>query len=312
MTRWNDSPLRVLGQKWPGMNTRGGRLASVPGEASLILNAWINRADTIEKRPGFVRAFDEQFDGVVCGLFRYTSHCGIEYLLVADEESIKIRTPFTLPVATQADCYPFDSFSVDGPMDAAKWRNTSQMRVEDDRLLPALSSVASAAGFPTAVAGCAYWFKDACNPSYQVRVQFAFDTTVDTEQSITIVVAGNGDLSTGALFAATITFARSGTDLSFPYRLDMARRSGTTFTDVRTRSVRGLGAGFFTLAFDTLSKRARATLLDTSSQELLSTEVPDVLMADFGLVSAIGMQWRGGLQPTTFALLVVDGGPLDA
>lgn len=105
-------PLKAPGQRWPGTNTRGGRLDDGSGQLQLIgsKNVIINEGDTLAKRPGFVRGLDERFVGTVCGLHKYTDECGIEHLLVVDEEGFKIRQPFAVPVFQVSDRFPNDGF----------------------------------------------------------------------------------------------------------------------------------------------------------------------------------------------------------
>ena len=98
MTQHNAFPLRG-GKAWPGVNTLGGKLDDGSGQLTdSSKNVMINTADILAKRKGFTRGLDEQFVGAVCGLHKYTDECGLEYLLVADEAQINIRTPFFIPV----------------------------------------------------------------------------------------------------------------------------------------------------------------------------------------------------------------------
>ena len=122
MTKHQEFPLRPQGSPWPGLNTKGGVLD--PGQGFLedgSKNQIINEADVLSKRLGFVRGLDERFDGVVCGLFRYTSGCGVEYLIVSDEDGIKVRTPFSIPEFLGSDSIPFDDFET---LDTTRWSPT--------------------------------------------------------------------------------------------------------------------------------------------------------------------------------------------
>jgi hypothetical protein len=111
MTQPQSFPLKLLGQPWPGVNTRGGILDMGNGQLTdRSTNVIINAMDTLEKRPGFVRGLDERFFGSVCGLHRYTDEQGREWLLVVDEEGFKVRQPFDVPVFQTDDRLPNDGF----------------------------------------------------------------------------------------------------------------------------------------------------------------------------------------------------------
>jgi hypothetical protein len=111
MTQPQSFPLKLLGQPWPGINTRGGILDMGNGQLTdRSTNVIINAMDTLEKRPGFVRGLDERFFGSVCGLHRYTDEQGREWLLVVDEEGFKVRQPFDVPVFQTDDRLPNDGF----------------------------------------------------------------------------------------------------------------------------------------------------------------------------------------------------------
>src|SRR5690606_999191 len=123
MTNWREIPLRPHGTPWPGLNTRGGVLD--PGAGQLEdgpFNPIVNEADVLEKRKGFVRGLNERFTGVVCGLFRYTDNCGVEYLVVADEDGIHVRQPFSIPSFLGSDALPFDDFE---ELQTTRWSPTT-------------------------------------------------------------------------------------------------------------------------------------------------------------------------------------------
>ncbi len=303
MTKFQDFPLRAQGAPWPGLNTRGGRLDDGRGWLeSGSINGIINEADVLEKRKGLVRGLDEAFDGVVCGLFPYTDNCGIEWLLVADEIGINIRQPFRIPVFTQSDAYPFDSFSVDGDPNTQNWRNTAGYTQIDDNLIlavpttPIIATRLPAANFMR-------WFKDAGNASYQVRVQYTFATTVATAQHIAIVVKGQGDLSLGALLQADLIFnSTTDTQLEISHRrsdLTVRRLLNVAVTDT---------SGFFTLTYDAATRLVSVTLgaITIAAPEDSLTAIDDV---DLGQISAIGMGFLAGTTPAP-TLQVVDGGPV--
>lgn len=311
MTEWTERPLRPQDQPWPGLNTRGGRLD--PGQGWLedgSLNAVINEEDILEKRKGFVRGLDEAFDGVVCGLFKYTDDCGIEHLIVADEDSIKVRQPFEVPVFESSDAYPFDNFDGSGSLDADKWRNTSDyVRVAGSMVQS--PGVAPFAGTRLPASAFTRWFKDAANFSYRVQITYGFDADIANEQRIGIIVRGNGDLSSGAFIQADLYLV--GTDLA----VDISHNNGTTISRLFTGVVSSPLAphtGFLTLTY-TRDLQAQTyipsvqvvptggTILNGSAPSL--SAIQD---ADLGLKSAIALGYKGGSQPDELRIEVVDGG----
>ncbi len=315
MTKWQSIPLRQPGQPWPGLNTRGGRID--PGSGQLedgSFNMIINEADIMEKRPGLVRGLNERFTGVVCGLFKYTDLCGREFLLVADEDQISIRTPFVIPVFQQSDAYPFDSFSVDGAPNSDNWRNAGDYTVRDDGLFLAsgATTINPASSFP--VNRLMRWFKDASNKSYRVRVEYEFDDDLDGEQRVSISIKGNGDLSLGALLKADLIFNRTG---SYAVELFHRAASGATLSILK-EAVAGIltpPSGFFTLLYtrniaaNTYVPSVQVvpsggTLIDKAAESLNAIED-----ADLGQISSIGMGYRGAL-PDDLQVKVVDGGPV--
>lgn len=314
MTKWNELPQRPHGQAWPGLNTRGGFLSKGIGElADGSFNAVIERGDVMRKRRGLVRGLDERFPGVVCGLFRYTSECNVEYLLVADEEGIKIRTPFEVPVFETSDAYPNDSFATTGDPDPLLWRNTTPYTQVNDTL--ALNT--SVPGTDNQVASSRHmrWFKNASNPSYQVRAQYAFDTALVVRQRTSLVVRGAGDLSSGALLQLDLERDAAGAQLIHLWH----RRADATYRELLAASVpSGAGAtGFLTLRYlrDVVTSRfvpgfnlvaTGGVTLDQDSPTLL-TELED---NDLGLVSAIGMDRASSVLSTAHNVAAIDGGPL--
>lgn len=169
MTKFNEVPLRPQGQPWPGLNTRGGVLD--PGGGFLedgSINAIINESDLLEKRKGLVRGLDERFEGVVCGLFRYTDECGIEYVVVADEDGIKVRRPFEIEEFLGTDSIPFDDFE---ELSALRWSNTASYQVDLGALQLSLdgptltTEILPAADFMV-------WFKESALTSYYVEIDY--------------------------------------------------------------------------------------------------------------------------------------------
>lgn len=191
MTRWQEFPLRPQGQPWPGLNTRGGKLD--PGSGQLedgSFNAVINEADILEKRSGFIRGLDERFDGPVCGLFRYTSDCGVEYLVVADSEGIHVRTPFDIPVFLGSDSLPNDDFE-EAEVDTARWTNTSDYRTFIGSLTTALLALPIDASTVPA-SRLMQWFKVAAVSSYYVEIQFAL-VAEGEQQVVAVAIKRTGD-----------------------------------------------------------------------------------------------------------------------
>jgi hypothetical protein len=167
VTAWQEFPLRAQGRPWPGINTRSGTLDDGTGQMTdASVNVIINRADRLSKRKGLIRGLDERFAGAVCGLHRYTDECGIEWLLVADEEGISIRQPFSIPSFPNSDAYPSDDFQSAGAVDPNFWNNT-------DAYIQAGGSLRLAGSLLNG--GDMSWFKDAANFSYQIEVEFDLD-----------------------------------------------------------------------------------------------------------------------------------------
>lgn len=310
MSHHIEMPLRPYTQGWPGLATRIGFLD--PGSGFLddgSINMMVNKADVLEKRKGFVRGLDEYFNGVVCGLFKYTSTCGIEYLLVADQSGIHIKQPFAVPVFEFSDAYPFDNFHTDGPPSSYYWRNIDRYTAVDDEL--AVRAGAATSADPLAIGDVMYWFKDAANLSYQVRVEYVFDTEVDTGQRTVVVIKGNGDLSAGSYLLAQVKFA-TGT-----YSFQLYHFDGTTLTELETIGVVGsvtTPSGFLTLSYErdvpTGTYTAKATIIPFGgNQAIISGVINAVQDASLGQVSGIGMGFDAGTQPDP-RILVVDGGPI--
>lgn len=309
MTNWEGVPLRPQGQNWPGLNTRGGRLSRGVGQLEDgSINQIINEGDTLEKRKGIVRGLNERFDGVVCGLFKYTDDCGIEWLLVADEAGIFIRQPFVIPTFTQSDAYPFDSFS-EAAVDSENWRNTSRYETVDDELVEVFG-VSPITGVRVPDANVMRWFKEATNKSYQTRIEYRFEDQ-PAEQHKTIVMKGTGDLSAGAFLQGELVFDNRGT-----YSINIYHRDSTgTTTSILNRDLVGQPSGFFTLKY----VRDEGANAFVASVEVFPTGGTPVIAAaptfntiqdaDFGQVTGIGIGHKNGAQQFD-GILVVDGGPV--
>lgn len=316
MTKFTELPLRPHGQNWPGLNTRRGYLSNGTGELEDgSINAIIERGDVLMKRRGLSRGLDERFEGVVCGLFKYTDSCGIEWLLVADEEGIKVRQPFDVPVGETSDAYPQDTFSSSGAPNALRWRNTGPYTQVSDALT-LLSTQPAGTAQQVASSRMMRWFKDAANPSYQVQVQYEFDTSVAVQQRTSIVIRGFGDLSVGALLQLDLVFQQGSA-----YRAVLwHRRVDSTYRELLRRDVPSpaQASGFLTLRYlrdvsgltnlfipgFNLVANGGVTV-DDDAPTLLETEDQDL-----GLTSAIGMDRSAVGAVALHRIHAVDGGPL--
>jgi hypothetical protein len=304
MTKWTEAPLRPPAQPWPGLNTKGGRIDPGLGQMQDCTNVVINRSDILEKRKGMVRAFDEQFSGVVCGLFKYTDTCGIERIVVADETAISIRQPFAVPVFQQADCFPGDSFSLaDGsPLDPTLWNNAARYEVQTDRMVLAtgaadLPSLDSSLPFSRS----AEWFKDACSASYRVRAQFTFDPAVAEEQEVIIAIRASDD-------GLNYIIGR----LSSFQTFNLTQRSAGVDKLLAQGVWTGPGLGFFTVKYDQENRVAGIELSITGGTILdlfSTTQLTTLQDADMGLKSRLGLQ-TSGVPTNSQSILVVDGGNL--
>lgn len=282
------------------------------GELADCVNINIQPFDTLSKRKGLVRAFDERFNGVVCGLFAYTDNCGNEYVLVADQTGFSIRTPSVLPSFVIADCYPFDNFSVAGELDPLKWRNTARYEaVDDEMVLVAGAAVVSETVLQDSLNACTRWFKDACSSSYRTSVSFAFDAAAAPRQRLVQVVRGVGDLTDFASIVAILDF-KVGVDylLRLLYRTaqgvltELARRSYDPLTDPTS--------GVLELSYNASTRVPSASLalgggaaVALTAQALLGAQD-----ANLGLVSALGLMQVEASAVPALSVAVIDGGPV--
>ena len=309
MTKWQDSPLRPHDQAWPGLNTRGGALDIGRGEMSDCTNVIINREDILEKRKGMIRGIDEQCSGPVCGLFSYTDNCGVEHLLVADNEAISIRTPFAVPVFTAADCYPGDTFSLpDGEsLDSSLWRNTTRYTHLSDSMVVVASVTPDDDTEAAVIAGTARWFKDACSASYQVRVRYDFDSA-NVKQKVAVVLRGSVGLP-GALILGVLEFQPGSL-----YRARLYHRNAALAVNEQlTATLTGDTDGFFTVGYDQVTRTPNMQISVTGgtiSETLQGTALTEIEDADLGLTSAIGLSYTGGTPGQGLGIRVVSGGSI--
>lgn len=322
MTQWQEFPLRPQGRVWPGLNTRGGALDNGTGQLEEgSVGQIISEGDILAKRKGLVRGLNEQFTGVVCGLFKYTDDCGREWLLVADEDAISIRQPFVIPVFTQSDAYPFDSFATPPPPDlpiapisTINWRNTANYIARNDKLV-LVPGAAVMAGLRIQPAEWLRWFKDATNLSYQTRIEYEFED-LSTEQHQAVLIKGNGDLLAGAYLQAEILFSNAGV-----YEAQLLHR--TSAGDLKQLSVVPI-IGSLTPPNGFLTLKYTRDLTASSGQQfipslevlpnggILTTAVGSLSAvedADLGQVSATAVGYRDGPEPGTAGVRVIDGGP---
>lgn len=309
MTSWKEFPLRPHGQPWPGLKT-SRRLMTAGGELEDCTNVIISTDDILEKRRGLVRGLSERFNGVVCGLFKYTDQCGVERIIVADESGISVRQPFSLPTFTIADCYPFDSFDgEDGdPLDVETWRNAGDYEQQADVMVPVVGAAALAGdGADLLLDESARWFKDACSRSYQVRISYAFQD-VAIRQRVWIVLKGRGDLTAQSMFIGVVDLLASGTQEVRLFYVNSMR----VFTLQGKATLTGAQmTGTLTLGYSQLNRVA--TLVadpdGASPQSITSQTLNAIQDLDLGQVSAIGCRHVGATQPDdTFGISVVDGG----
>ena len=302
MTRWTEFPLRPQGQPWPGLNTRGGRLD--PGQGYLedgSVNAIINEGDLLEKRKGFVRGLDERFTGVVCGLFRYTDNCGIEYLIVADESGIQIRTPFSIPSFLGSDSLPFDDFE---SLDSTRWSNTALYEVYLGalQLLAGGGESLGSSDF-TPAAQLMQWFKESVLTSYYVEVQYRMAVGFGVDQVVSVVV--KRDTAGTTYFEAAVVLTSS------TYRVVLSRVIGGTRTTMAESDLGGseLADGFLRLSYDAGSFTASATVTPSGGDIVTITgTVNEAQDAGFGQHSAIGM--RRSTEGADPEIETVSGGQL--
>lgn len=321
MTQWQEFPLRPQGRPWPGLNTRGGALDNGTGmleEGSV--NQIINEGDILEKRKGFVRGLNEFFTGVVCGLFKYTGDCGREFLLVADEESISIRQPFVIPVFENSDAYPFDAFAtfpptLEGEVDESLWRNVARYTLRDDKLVEVAGATAMSELF-LARADWMRWFKEATNFSYQVRIEYEFESG-DSEQHQGVVIKGNGDLLTGAYIQGEIVFSSLGTYEAVLF----LREASDNLKQLARVPLTGIvvpPTGFFTVTYtrdltEPLGSQFIASMeVVPSGGSIVTASGPLTALqdADLGQISATGLGHRAGVETPDNGVKVIDGGPV--
>jgi len=280
MTTWTEFSLRPQGQPWPGLNTRGGRLD--PGNGFLedgSINAVINEADILEKRKGFVRGLNERFDGPVCGIFRYTDNCGVEYLVIADQSQISVRTPFSIPSYLGSDSLPFDDFE---ELDTTRWSNTSAYTtfIGALRLLTGFDTVSSSAFMGSGQ--IMQWFKESVLTSYYVEINYRL-TAQDVTNIASVIIKRVGTTYLEAVVVSTST----------TYRAYLYLVLGGVRTTLAETSLGGasLADGFLRLSYNADTFTATATVIPSGgSQVSITGTLTEAQDAALGQLSAIGLQ----------------------
>lgn len=297
-------PLRKPGEAWSGIDTKAGKLDD--GRALLTensVNVQINRKDLLEKRNGFIRALQERFGTVVCGLHSYTDNCGNEWLLVASDDGIAIRHPGVILPFTTDDSYPTDSFAA--ALSDLQWRNTALYTATGDALL----RVSGSSSAPFDAASYLRWFKDASALAYQVQVEYAFTPGVAGKQVVSIAIKGNGSLVTGSFLQADLEYTDGGAYMARLYRVAAdGKRAQLGQLDVSgSRTAPG---GFLTLGYTrTFTGVAQfipflqVTPTGGALQQLTGASLTEAQDRDLGQVSAIGCNVNA-------SILEVTGGPL--
>lgn len=298
MTKWVEAPLRPQGQPWPGLNTRGGRLD--PGAGFLedgSVNAVINEADILEKRNGFVRGLEERFDGVVCGLFRYTDECGVEHIVVADQTGIKVRTPFDIPTFLGSDSFPIDNFET---LNTERWSNTTDYEIFTQALVLDELADESTSEFVEA-SRLMQWFKPASLTSYQVEIEYAM--AAGLEQQVASVVIKRTTTSylqanvilNGSTYKATLQLVVSGTRST----LKESALVGATYGD-----------GFVKLSYDAVTRTASVRVVPTGGSIVeLSSALNEIQGNALGQNSAIGLAYSSS-DVLPVAIRSVTGGAI--
>jgi hypothetical protein len=298
VTRWVEVSLRQQGQPWPGLNTRGGRLD--PGAGFLAegsVNAFINVADLLEKRRGFIRGIDERFNGVVCGLFRYTDECGVEYLVVADQSGIQVREPFDIPTFLGSDSFPIDNFET---LDTTRWSNTTDYDISNQALILNSLAAASSAEYVESTR-LMQWFKEAVLSSYQVEIEYAMGAGLEQQvaavvikRAITSFIQANVLLN-GSTYKVTLQLVVAGVRST----LMESNLDGAT-----------AGDGFMKLSFDSVTRTATVRVVPIGGSIVtISKQISEIQANALGQHSAIGLAYSAtGVLPV--AIRSVTGGAI--
>lgn len=297
MTKWQEFPLRPQGQPWPGLNTRGGRLD--PGMGQLedgSFNAVINEADILEKRRGFIRGLDERFDGPVCGLFRYTSDCGIEYLVVADGGGIFVRTPFDIPTFLGSDSIPNDDF--EGELDTSVWQGTDDY----ETFLGSLILKSTAPELTTTwlpADDFMQWFKDSVLTSYQIEIQYDF------------VAGGSGQVAAAVIKKTGSTGLQANVyydGTTYQATLEILLSGVRTTLQLEALGGSQLVEGFLRIGYNAETRTVTCRVIPSGGDQVtLTATLTEAQDANLGQSSAIGL---GRASLDQVEILQVTGGAL--
>ena len=278
MTKFVEFPLRPQGQPWPGLNTRGGKLD--PGQGQLedgSFNAIINEADTLSKRKGLIRGLDERFAGVVCGLFRYTDECGVEYVVVADQDGIKVRTPFSIPTFLGSDSLPNDTFD---DLDTTRWSPTADYRTQLGSLLLQGLATLTSDDF-VAASRLMQWFKPSAILSYQVEIQYA------------MVAAGSKQVASVVIKRTVNTYLQANVILdgsSYSVSLQIVQASVRSTLQSSLIDGAALATGFLRLAFNAETLTATLRVIPAGGAQVsLGAVLTEAQVNNLGHNSAIGL-----------------------
>jgi hypothetical protein len=277
------------------------------GEMSDCTNVIINTSDVLSKRKGFIRAFDERFGGVLCGIFKYTDEYGRERMILAADGFWYIRSPYAVPTFTQSDAYPFDAFDrpVDSDPDSEKWRGpTSRYKETADAL--EMKAGATAGREHVNMPGWAMrWFKGQSSRSYKVRIQYTLPE-LSVDNSLFIVIKGQGDLSTGAcLLVALDQQADSVVKMSL-----YERDASNNLSLIGDATSTGL-TGYLQLEYNQATKIAKATVTPVGGalKSVSSDPFNELRDLDWGQNCGIGIA-KSAPDGTVGNIEVVDGGPV--
>lgn len=280
MTKWVEFPLRPQGQPWPGLNTRGGKLD--PGQGQLedgSINGVINEADLLAKRKGFIRGLDERFDGPVCGLFRYTDDCGVEYLVVADQDGIHVRTPFDIPTFLGSDSLPNDNFEA-SVVDTSRWTNTADYQTFIGSLVLSITALSIDAGTVPATR-LMQWFKAAAPSSYFVEIQYAL-VAEGSGQVVAVAIKRTGD----SYLIANVYRRPAG----YTVNLQIVQAGVATTLDSSDLEGSAISAGFLRLAFDADTLQVSCRVIPSGGNQVTLTKTLTEAQANnLGQNSAIGI-----------------------
>lgn len=295
MTQWQEFPLRPQGRPWPGINTLGGELDDGSGLLKdTSTNVQINRGDTLAKRKGMVRGLDERFVDVVCGLHKYTDECGVEWLLVADQDSIKIRQPFAIPIFENSDAYPFDNFAGDGQVDPSRWRNTD-----------GYTKVAGTLQITAPTLPPMGWFKEATSLSYQTRIQFAFDRSTDVAQEFRLIIKAAEQAATGARLEARLSIPTAADDVVLQLVFVAADLSESILLSAGGGSAT---TGFLTVTYRADDRVAGVQYFPQLADQFVRDADPLTALQDADLGQFSALQLDGATSAVR--VLVIDGGPI--